>query len=163
MDLEAMKKRLSEISSKNKKSAVWKPSNGKQNIRIVPSKDQRDNPFIELLFHYDFNGKTYLSPASFGRPDPIAEIANKLRKSGDKDEYELSKKFSPKMRIYAPVIVRGEEDQGVRFWGFGRQVYQALLGIVSDEDYGDITDLKEGNDITVHYIPKEDSGKSFPD
>lgn len=164
MDINALKKRLGEISNKNKKSVViWKPTPGKQNVRIVPYKADPDNPFIELKFHYDFNGKNYLSPSSFGRPDPIVELANQLRRSGDQDEYQMGTKLFPKMRVYVPVIVRGEEDKGVRFWGFGKQVYQQLLGIIADDEYGDITDLKNGTDITVEYIAKEDTGKSFPE
>jgi hypothetical protein len=164
MNIDLLKKRLGEISNKNKRNnCLWKPSDGTQNIRLVPYKEQPDNPFIELKFHYDFNGKTYLSPSTFGRPDPIVEIAQQLRKSGDPDDYKLGTKLMPKLRIYAPVIVRGEEDEGVRFWGFGKTVYQSLLGFVADEDYGDITDIKEGNDITVEYIPKEQTGKNFPE
>ena len=53
------------------------------------------------------------------------------------------------MRVYAPVIVRGEEDKGVRLWAFGKMVYQSLLNIMLDEDYGDITDPSEGRDIKV--------------
>ena len=34
-------------------------------------------------------------------------------------------------------------------WGFGKLVYQKLLGIMLDEDYGDITDPKSGRDIKV--------------
>ena len=53
------------------------------------------------------------------------------------------------MRTYAPVIVRGEENQGVKFWGFGKTVYQELLSIIADPDYGDITDVAEGRDVKV--------------
>jgi hypothetical protein len=53
------------------------------------------------------------------------------------------------MRTYAPVIVRGEEDKGVQIWGFGKTVYQTLMGLMLDEDYGDITDPTEGRDIKV--------------
>ena len=53
------------------------------------------------------------------------------------------------MRSYAPVIVRGEEDKGVRLWSFGKTVYQTLLNYMLDEDYGDITDAEEGFDIKV--------------
>ena len=35
------------------------------------------------------------------------------------------------------MVVRGEEKQGVKFWGFGKTVYQELLSIM-DPDYGDI-------------------------
>jgi hypothetical protein len=67
----------------------------------------------------------------------------------------------PKLRTYIPVIVRGEEDKGVRFYSFGKTVYQELLSYISDPDYGDITDPKTGRDIVVEYIPKEKSDTSF--
>ena len=38
------------------------------------------------------------------------------------------------------LLFRGEEDKGVQIWGFGKMVYQSLLNIMLDEDYGDITD-----------------------
>jgi hypothetical protein len=53
------------------------------------------------------------------------------------------------MRCYAPVIVRGEEEKGVRLWAFGKTVYQTLLNYMLDEDYGDITDPHEGRDVRV--------------
>jgi hypothetical protein len=164
MNIDKMKKRLGEISNKNRKSnLLWKPSNGTNEVRIVPYKFQPEEPFVELKFHYDFNGKTYLSPSSFDRPDPIVELANQLKRDGDQDKYKLGISMMPKLRIFAPVIVRGEESQGVRFWGFGKQVYQQLLGIVADDEYGDISDIKAGTDITVVYIPKEETGKNFPE
>jgi hypothetical protein len=64
------------------------------------------------------------------------------------------------MRTYVPVIVRGKEAEGVKFWGFGKQIYTELLSIVSDPDYGDITDLMNGRDIDVEFTPAEGGG--FP-
>ena len=159
-----MKKRLGEISTRNKTSTqLWKPTAGKQLVRIVPNKASPDNPFVELKFHYNLGTKNHLSPSTFNRPDPVVEMANKLRQTGDQDDYKLGSDMFPKMRIYAPVIVRGEEDKGVRFWGFGKQVYQQLLGLIADEDYGDISSMTDGNDISVEYLTKEDTGKSFPE
>ena len=66
------------------------------------------------------------------------------------------------MRTFAPVIVRGEESQGVKFWGFGKTVYQELLSIIADPDYGDITDAVNGRDVSVEFISAEESGASFP-
>jgi len=66
------------------------------------------------------------------------------------------------MRTFAPVIVRGEEKQGVKFWGFGKTVYQELLSIIADPDYGDITDPINGRDVSVEFITAEESGASFP-
>jgi len=163
MDLNAIKKRLSQLqTTNNRTSSLWKPQPGKTQIRIVPYTFNKDNPFIELFFHYNLNNRSYLSPISFGRPDPIEEFSQKLKGSGSKEDYQLAKKLEAKMRTFAPVVVRGEERQGVRFWGFGKTVYQELLSIIADPDYGDITDPVNGRDVVVEFITAEESGASFP-
>ena len=163
MDLNAIKSRLSQLqTSNNRTSNLWKPQPGNQIVRIGPYKFNKDNPFIELYFHYDLGGKNYLSPISFGRPDPIEEFAQKLKGTGSKDDYRLGRKVEAKMRTYAPVVVRGEESQGVKFWGFGKTVYQELLSIIADPDYGDITDPVNGRDVAVVFKTAEETGKSFP-
>jgi len=163
MDLNAIKNRLNQLqTTNNRTSNLWKPQPGNQIVRIVPYKFNKDNPFIELYFHYGLANKNYLSPISFGRPDPIEEFAQKLKGTGSKDDYRLGRKVEAKMRTYAPVIVRGEESQGVKFWGFGKTVYQELLSIIADPDYGDITDPVSGRDIAVEFKTAEETGASFP-
>ena len=163
LDISKLKSRLNSLSNTNQKSnLIWKPKPGKQVVRIVPYKYEPDNPFIELKFHYNINNKTYLSPDSFGRPDPIVEFSNRLKKTGSKEDWQMGRKMEPKMRTFAPVIVRGEEHEGVKFWGFGKQVYQELLSIISDPDFGDITDLTSGRDIVVEFKTAE-GGASFPE
>ncbi len=44
--------------------------------------------------------------------------------------------------------------------GFGKTIYTELLSIISDPDYGDITDLMNGRDIDVEFTPAE--GGAFP-
>jgi hypothetical protein len=63
------------------------------------------------------------------------------------------------MRVFAPVIVRGEEDKGVRLWEFGKEIYMQLLGIADDEDYGDYTDINEGRDFTVEAVMGDVGGR----
>ncbi len=163
MDLNAIKNRLNQLQTTNTRTSnLWKPQPGQQLVRIVPYKHNKDNPFIELYFHYDLGGKNYLSPISFGRPDPIEEFAQKLKSTGSKDDYRLGRKVEAKMRTFAPVVVRGEEKEGVRFWGFGKTVYQELLSIIADPDYGDITDPVSGRDVAVEFKTAEETGKSFP-
>jgi len=163
MDINAIKQRLSQLKETNtKQSSLWKPSPGTQQVRIVPYKFNKDNPFIELYFHYDVAKRTYLSPISFGRPDPIEEFATKLKQTGNKDDWRLGRKLDAKMRTFLPVIVRGEEAQGVKFWGFGKTVYQELLGFIADPDYGDIADPMTGRDISVEFKTAEETGANFP-
>jgi hypothetical protein len=166
INLDAIRGRLNKLqnqsTSGNATKALWKPTPGKHQIRLVPYKFNKDNPFIELFFHYNINNKSYLSPSSFGRPDPIVEFAEKLKRMGDKEDWKAAKKMEPKLRTFVPVLVRGEEGEGVRFWGFGKTVYQEILGYIADPDYGDITDAESGRDIVVEIVSAEDSGTSYP-
>jgi hypothetical protein len=163
MDISLALKRFKTLQNNTKKSDhIWKPVNGKSVIRIVPYKFNKDNPFIELYFHYNINNKTYLSPMSFGRPDPIVEFAEKLKRTGDSDDWKAGKKMEPKLRTFAPVIVRGKENEGVKFWGFGKTVYQEILAYIADPDYGDITDPVNGRDIVLEVAPGEETGKTYP-
>ena len=163
MDMTAIKDRLKQLqSTTSTTSNFWKPEPGKTTIRIVPYKFNKDNPFIELFFHYGLGGnKTYLSPVSFGRPDPVDEFARKLKSTGNKDEWIQGRKLDPKMRTFAPVIVRGRESEGVKFWGFGKTVYQELLSIIADPDYGDITDAVNGRDILVERQTPAEAGNQY--
>ena len=163
MDINSIRKRLTQLqTTNNRTSNLWKPQPGKQVIRVLPYKHNKDNPFIELFFHFGLNNKTYLSPVTFGRPDPIEEFASKLKTSGNREEYQMARKLEAKMRTFAPVIVRGEEGQGVKFWGFGKTVYQELLSVIADPDYGDITDPISGRDVSVEFKTAEETGASIP-
>jgi hypothetical protein len=165
LDINALKSKLNSFkrTGGDRDTSIWKPKEGKSIIRIVPWKDNPANPFIELHFHY-LGNKTYLSPLSYGNRDPIAEFADALRADQSRDpkeRYAEARPFMPKLRTYVPIIVRGEEDKGVRFYSFGKTVYQELLSYISDPDYGDITDPKNGRDIVVEFIPQEKSDTNF--
>ncbi len=162
IDLEAIRRKLNNLQSQTKRTDnLWKPKPGSNQVRIVPYQHDKDNPFLELFFHYDLGKKNYLSPVTYGESDPVVEFADKLKSTGNSDDWKLSKKLEPKMRVYVPVVVRGEESDGVKFWGFGKQVYTEMLSFIADPDYGDITDLSAGRDIVVEFTPSEGAG-SYP-
>lgn len=161
-NLDAIRARLQKLQGTSKASdSLWKPTVGKHQIRLVPYKFNKENPFIELHFHYNINNKSYLSPASFGRPDPIVEFADKLKRMGTKEDYREAKRLEPRLRTFVPVLVRGAENEGIKFWGFGKTVYQELLGYFADPDYGDLTHPIEGRDIIVEYSAPE-GGATYP-
>lgn len=152
IDLDALRKKLAQLSGQNSRSnLMWKPQKGKESVvRLLSFPDNDGQPFKELWFYYNIGSNPgLLTPNQFGDPDPIQELINKLRSDDTKESYELAKKLYPKMRSFAPVVVRGEEDKGVRLWSFGKTVYQELLKIMLDSDFGDITDPKAGFDIKV--------------
>ena len=152
IDFDALRKKLGQLSGQNsKRGRSWRPKEGEEyNVRIIAFPDNDGNPFKERYFYYNIGTNPgLLAPYQFGKPDPVQELITKLRDEGSKESYELAKKLYPKMRSYAAVIVRGEEQEGVRLWAFGKQVYQSLLNVMLDPDYGDITDIQEGHDIKV--------------
>jgi len=163
MDINAIKSRLNQLqNTTSTANSFWKPPAGKTQIRITPYVDNKDNPFVELFFHYSLvPNKTVLSPLSFGRPDPVQQFADKLKSTGDKDEWIQGKRIEPKMRTFVPVVVRGEETEGVKWWGFGKTVYQELLSIIADPDYGDISDSMTGRDIVVERQTAAEAGNQY--
>ena len=53
MDMAKIKSRLNQLqNTTSTRDYLWKPEPGKTQIRIVPYKYNKDNPFIELYFHY---------------------------------------------------------------------------------------------------------------
>jgi len=168
MDLNLIKSKLGSLqqqrsggSKKDLSQVIWKPSVGKHSVRIVPSAYNKSNPFKEMFFHYGIGTRTMISLVNFGEKDPIVEFAEQLRKSSDKDNWAMAKKLSPKMRVFVPVVVRGEEDKGVRLWEFGKQIYMELLAIAEDEDVGDYTDPMQGRDITIETTDAATNGTGY--
>lgn len=167
MDLSLIKNKLAGLQQKpgtyekiDYTKIFWKPKVGTHIIRVIPSKFNKQNPFKEVYFHYGFTKGPILALTNWGEKDPIVEFAKGLRKSSDKEDWQLAKKLDAKMRIFAPVIVRGEEHLGTRLWEFGKEIYQQLLGIAADEDYGDFTDIQDGRDFTIEGTNDVVAGRS---
>jgi hypothetical protein len=167
MDLNAIRSKLNSLQQQNKgnggsdRSLFWKPSIGKQVVRIVPNKFNKANPFTEVYFHYGIGERVMISPINYGEKDPIVEFAKQLRTTSDKENWRLAKKLDPKMRIFVPVIVRGEEDQGVKLWQFGKNTYLEFLSLADDDDIGDYTDIHQGRDITVDTVGPDVNLQTF--
>ena len=97
---------------------------------------------------------------NFGEDDPLNDFIRKLYSEGTDESVKMAKNLNARQRFFSPVIVRGEEDQGVRLWGYGKTAYKELLNLVLNPEYGDITDVNEGTDLTIHY--GKPAGAQFP-
>lgn len=166
MDLSQIKNKLAELSSDNTErekvdyeKVFWRPTTGKHQIRIVPSIYDPTFPFTELKFHYGIGQYPMIALSNFGKQDPVEEFVKELKKTSDRDNWSLAGKLTPKSRFFAPVVVRGEEDKGVRLWGFGKTIFKALLSLAEDEDIGDYTDVVNGFDMIVEQV----QGNPYPE
>ena len=65
---------------------------------------------------------------------PICDFASKLWRDGvENDDSTLkneAKKLFARKRYYSPVLVRGNESEGVKIWAYGKTAYETLLGYV---------------------------------
>ena len=169
MNLDAIKKKLESMQTpkssgggSTNNTPRFKPQIGKQTVRVVPFKYDKENPFTEMKFYYGIGSKKVIaSPLNWGEKDPIAEFAKQLRGTNDKENWRLAKKLDPKTRVFAPVIVRGEESEGVQMWEFGKEIYEAFLQMAADEEVGDFTDIMSGRDIKLVTVGPDVTGTQY--
>ena len=166
MDLNLVKQKLAAAQNKGQQrekidytKIFWKPKPGKYQVRILPSKFDKSWPIREVQFHYGFAKGPILALTNWQEADPISDFAKQLRKSSDKEDWQLANKISPKSRFFAAVIVRGEEHLGARLWEFGKLTHDQLLGIAADDDYGDFTDITDGRDFTIEAVEDTVAGR----
>ena len=75
----------------------------------------KDNPFIELFFHYNLNNRSYLSPISFGRPDPIEEFAQNSKQVVIKKIINYLRNLEAKMRTFAQLSLEVKNHKVLDF------------------------------------------------
>jgi len=166
IDMELMRRKLASLRGEgdsNENSIWFKPDEGDTDIRIVPTAD--GDPLKEMFFHYnvgDHKGGIMCPKRNFGDECPICEFASKLWREGvdnnDDESKKLAKSLFVRTRYFSPVVVRGREEEGIKVYGYGKQAYELLLGYILDPEYGDITDSKEGTDITLTYTKANKPG-----
>lgn len=162
IDISKMRSKLNTIKGKgNVQAKFWKPQTGSQTIRVLPTED--GDPFKSFFFHYGLADKeSVLCPKhNFGEDCAVCTFVSKLYNEGDEENRETASKLVKKQRFFSPVLVRGEEGEGPRIWGYSKTTYQTLLETVLNPDYGDITDLENGVDIDLRY--EKVPGKLYPE
>ena len=161
INIDKMKQRKAALDSRGgNRDTFWRPQDGEQCIRIVPTAD--GDPFKDFWFHYNVgNNPGFLSPKkNFGEGDPLDDFVRKLFNEGTEESIKMAKSLMARQRFFSPVLVRGEEEKGGRIWGYGKMVYEQLLNLVLNPEYGDITDTETGTDLVLHYGKPQ--GASFP-
>ena len=168
INLDKMREKLdaSKNGTKGKENSTkWRPQEGDQTIRILPTED--GDPFKEYHFHYNVgrNPGILCPKKNHGEDCPICEFASKLWRDGVENSDDTAKREAKKLfvrkRYFSPIMVRGQESQGVKVWSYGKTAYETLLGYVLDPDYGDITHPETGTDLVLNYHVPGTPG-SFP-
>jgi len=100
-----------------------------------------------------------------GEKCPVCETMKMMKKSRDSKDRENAEDLFPKFRVFAQVAVRVMDAKGAikdtvgpLKTGFGKTIFDKLVKLAKNPDYGDITDPSEhGFDIE---ISRQGTGKS---
>ena len=139
-------------------SLRWKPSAGKQDIRLLPPVDGSGDPFKSHFFHFGVGKYPFLCPKkNFDEDCAVCEHATltwqMFVETQNPAVKELAKKLFAAERFSSAIVERGSEADGVTIWQYSKTIYKELLNMVLDPDYGDITDSDSGTDLTLDYTP----------
>ena len=169
INMELMRRKLATLRGDNKgngNSVFFRPDDGDTDIRIVPAPN--GDPLKEMFFHYNVGnhqGGIMCPKRNFGERCPICDFASSLwreaAENNDEESKKLAKSLFVRTRYFSPVVVRGREEEGIKVYGYGKTAYELLLGYILDPEYGDITDINEGTDITLTYTKPTKPG-AFP-
>jgi len=160
--LEEMKK------DKNKKGQrkVWSPPSDKDGtfkIRFLPPVKKNG----EKLFYFNhrphwIDGKPYEclrqtltdknGKLHEAEDCPICKFVSKLYDTAEKDsdDYKLAGSLSAKDRYVYRILVRGSEDETKpEFYESGKKLFESIYHILTETDFGNIVDLKNGRDFNL--------------
>jgi len=135
-------------------------TDGEKIIRILPTIDG-SSPFKEVYYHeVQIDGKwtKLLDPGKngdgtpTGERSPLNEVEEALKMTGNEKDKEIARQYRSKKFYIVKVIDRENEEDGVKFWRFkwnykGDGVIDKIIPIFQKR--GDITDTKEGRDLTL--------------
>lgn len=158
--LRAMVQRMNPERKENPHAGIYfKPTEDPTVLRILPNPNSEDNnPFFEVYWHYDIGGERSIACPKHldGSPCPVCDLADDFRsrsgKGKDDPNFKIFLDLQARPRVYAPVVVRGNEDDGVKLWGFPGSIFQYLVEKAADPDWGDFTHPVNGRDITVQLL-----------
>lgn len=159
IDMEKLRARLAKVNNKAKEG-WWKLKEGEERtIRILPTQDE--DPIKDYYFHYNMGKHSgFLCPKrNFDEDCAVCEFASEMWNNGNDEEKELAKKLFVRQRFFSAVIERegenGLKSKEPKIWGYSKTVYEAITGLIMDEDYGDITSVTKGHDLKVKCAKNE--------
>lgn len=129
---------------------------GDTRVRILPGHPHMDAFFTEVYYHTKQIRKDSVKVRCLNNGDidgdacPVCDEIRQYHGSRDKDDKKIWQEQRPKNRFFMNAIDRADDPAEVKILACGTMVMTQLLSFVTDPDYGDITDVETGLDITIN-------------
>jgi len=154
LNFDLLRKEYQEAMAQMSVDEYWVPELGENLLRILP-------PVDGLLFykkvgvHYRLvgSGMEYCPKVTTGEPCPVCEVVEQLKKMKTPVAMQIVNRLVAVERFLMNIIPLKEgEDKVIRQYLAPKTVRMALLKIVLDPDYGDITDLERGRNVVIEKV-----------
>ena len=125
-------------------------------VRVLPAKDETTQEFYAETAIHRLNDKNYHCPRVKGGKCPVCDTyynmwkeINSIGKESPKGKelQDLARQIKSRKRYYMNVVDR--RDESVKILSVGQKLFGKVLDCFFDEDFGDITDMKEGWDFKI--------------
>jgi len=136
----------------------WRPKVGKNTVRILPhwSGD------VEELFYHKFKRHFGVGPSkaqvicrksySDSEDCPICDHVAELKATGRRDDAYAARDISAKERFMVNMIDVNDPQAGVQQWEMGAGLFNDILMLFLDPDFGDMDNLETGRHIKVDRV-----------
>jgi hypothetical protein len=153
LDLELLKKEFQEAVAQQVQEEYWVPEMGESLIRVLPPVDGKLF-YKKVGIHYRLagSGMEFCPKLTADDQCPICEVVEELRKSKSPAAVQLVNRLAVVERYLMNIIPLSEDQKKVRQYIAPKTVRLALLKIILDPDYGDITDLEKGRNVVIEKV-----------
>lgn len=165
---EKMLARKKQFESKSSGGGIIFPKEGTMRLRIH-SQGPDEEIGMEVIQFYLGPQKGVISAATFDEPCPFMDKYKELKDSKDEDDQNLAGLLAPRRRyIIGGTLYKDEKGKEIdpdntrKLIQIPRSVYQDIIELFLDEDdWGDMTDVKEGYDIKITRSGKGKNDTSY--
>jgi len=165
-EYQALIEEMKKDKNSTRQRMFWAPPSDKEGtfkIRFLPpiKKNNEKMFYFKHRVHW-INGKSYECVKQTlidknGNPHeaeecPVCKFVSKLYETAEKDseEYKLAGNLAAKDRYIYRIVVRGNEDETKpEFFESGKKLFETLFHILTESDFGNIIDLKNGRDFNL--------------
>lgn len=118
----------------------FKPTKEETSVRLAPWVGDFELKSIEDLMretfvHYKIHGTTFYCPSrNFSEDSHIQKYASELWTSGDPASQSIAKKLFSTPRYCFLVLVRGQEEDGLKIWEVSKTTAEEIIALVLTED-----------------------------